>query len=595
MGVEQSRGRGALLVALVCALTLLAGSYGAVRLLPSLPAGQPRTPAPAHTPAASPDFGPASIFLDSQEPRFSVPLAAGEAGQPINSTQAAYTATNTNGVKVAGGAAPVTQGVATVLLPRLADGYYTLSVAPAGAAASQPTTIPFAVLAPFAPPDDSRFGVVTHFALDNPPQLVHTAQALGISQVRDDLLWNEIETRPGQYVFPTAYDAYMAELAREHVRPLIVLGYSNPLYDGGATPYDDTGMNAYVNYVRAVLRHYGGEIGAVEVFNEYNIPEFSSGPCGQKPSCYVEILHRAYRAIKAIRPDVTVVGATASEYDVPWYQQVFADGGLQYLDAVAIHPYTQDAPEAGHLAETIGALQQLIQRYNGGRPKPIWLTELGWASYAGLDEQTQAKYAARGLTLLVAAGVQRFYWYDLLSDSSDSALQNAYGLLRRPDANTAGSDAEYTPKPAFVAYAVAVRQLSGAAFQAAEPVAGNGDGSIYDERFVRGGETLRALWTTGPARSVTLAASVPLLITTMMGATRTLSPSNGRATLVLSDRPVYVLGTVGGIAASATPAAARVMPVAPASGNDNGRALDARRLARSLDALVPTLRRRRGA
>lgn len=558
--MDRPRGRGALVVALLCALALLAGSFGAVRLLPPWPP----SPRSASGSASTPDLGPATIFLDSQAPHFSVPIAS---VQGANRVQAAYSVTNVNGLEMAAGAAPIARGIAAITLPRLPDGYYTLRVAPPGDAASQTAiAIPFGVLAPFTPSADVRFGVVTHFATGNPTPLLNTARALGITGVRDDLLWRDIETRPGQYDFPPAYDAYMAEVAREHVRPAIVLGYSNPLYDGGATPYDDAGMSAFVNYVRAVLAHYGHEIQAVEVFNEYDIPQFTSGPCGQKPSCYVELLRRTYAAIKATRPDVTVVGATAAGYDVPWYQQVFAGGGLRFLDAVAIHPYVNGAPEASQLATTIGTLRQLIQRYNGGRTKPIWLTEMGWASYDGLDELTQAKYAARGLTLLTAAGVTRFYWYDLLNDTSSNPMVNAFGLLRRPDV----AGAAFAPKPAFVAYAVAVRQLSGAVFQAAEPVTG-GAGSIYDERFVRGGTELRVLWTTGATRSVTLAASSPLRVTVMLGTTRTVTPVNGRVTLTFSDRPVYVEGAARGVTASGTPAAlvapthgGRVMGVQPA-------------------------------
>jgi hypothetical protein len=102
---------------------------------------------------------------------------------------------------------------------------------------------------------------------------------------------------------------------------------------------------------------------AVEVYNEYN-GAFSTGPCARKPSCYAQLLRYTYQAIKAIRPDVTVVGGAAFSADLPWFNELFEDGALPYMDVVSDHPYTLlyiASPELEGTDEQMEALQDLVK------------------------------------------------------------------------------------------------------------------------------------------------------------------------------------------------------------------------------------------
>ena len=69
---------------------------------------------------------------------------------------------------------------------------------------------------------------------------------------------------------------------------------------------------AAVRYAVEVLRHYGSEIKAVEIWNEYN-GTFCKGPATQDRSgTYLRMLRAAYTAIKRERPDVLVLGGATS-------------------------------------------------------------------------------------------------------------------------------------------------------------------------------------------------------------------------------------------------------------------------------------------
>lgn len=472
-----------------------------------------------------------TIFLDTSAPIFQ--FTPGGVNGNI-----AYTVTSSAGTIVTRGQADVTSNQANVTLPRLPDDYYLLRVTEHTGGTMTSRTIPFAVISPFVQQANSPFGVGVHFTGGNNPGLAQLIASMGITAIRDDASWALIERSPGSYNFSN-FDPYMQALRQNNLAPLLILDYNDRFYDNGKTPYDDTGLRAFANYARALVTHYGSQLKAVEVYNEYN-GTLSTGPCARNAGCYVRMLRYTYQAIKAVRPDVTVVGGAVFSDDTHWFNQVFAGGGLAYMDAVSVHPYTAlyiVSPEVQELAEEMQGLQSLIRRYNHGQPKPLWITEIGWTtSILHVSEQTQANYLVRGTVLSLAAGVQKIFWYDLLDDGNNaSKVEQNFGLLNQTD-----TEGLYTPKPAFAAYAVLARELAGRAFISRESVLPG----IFDMRF---SGDLRVLWSTPFRQSVVLTTNHPVTATSMTGRTRTLQPSGGKIVLNLSAEPLYIQGNTSGV------------------------------------------------
>jgi hypothetical protein len=153
-----------------------------------------------------------------------------------------------------------------------------------------------------------------------------------------------------------------------------------------------------------------------------------------------------------------------------------------------------------------------------------------------VSEHTQADYLVRSAILTLATGVQKFFWYDFLNDGTDpSQVQQQFGLVRRPDA--AG---RYTPQPAYVAYAVLIRELTHRSFIGSEAIAPG----IYDMRF---SGNLRVLWSTPFRQNVVLSTNDPVTATSMTGRMQTLTPLGGRVILNLSADPVYIEGNVSSV------------------------------------------------
>lgn len=474
---------------------------------------------------------PNTVFRDTASPTFTI-STTGASGT------ISYSVTDFSGTTVLQGQLVATGGQAYLVLPRLADDYYVLQVADRTTGTSSAQSIPFAVVSAFTRTVNSPFGVGVHFIGSSNSSLVRLITTMGAGMIRDDAPWSSIERSPGSYNFSN-FDSSLQVLQQNSVDPLLILDYNNSFYDEGQTPYDDAGFTAFANYAKALVTHYGQQVKAVEVYNEYN-GIFSTGPCARQPLCYAHLLAYTYRAVKSVRPDVTVVGGAVLYADINWFNRLFASGGLAYMDAVSDHPYTAldiVSPELQGLDGEMASLQNLIKRYSQGRTKPIWITEIGWpTSFLHVSERSQADYLVRSAVLSQAAGVQKFFWYDLLNDGSDpSKMEQNFGLLRRPD--TAG---RYTPKPAYAAYAMLIRELTGRSFVRRESVMPG----IFDMLFTG---NLRVLWSTPLRQSVTLSTSSPVTAINMTGRTRTLVPDGGRIILNLSADPVYIQGTISNV------------------------------------------------
>jgi len=372
---------------------------------------------------------------------------------------------------------------------------------------------------------DPRVGVMTHFAQGWDTSWADVAEGISLTNARDELYWAQVETTPGTYAFPAAFDSYMARLKQDGISPLIILDFENPLYDGGYSPYTAAGISAYARYGVAVLGHYGSQIQALEIWNEYN-GSFSTGPAtNDLAGTYTAMLKEAYSQIKAVRPDVTVVGGATSGAPLPYWEQLMADGALPYMDALSIHPYRYDTPPEG-IENDVALLQALVRKYNNGVAKPIWVTEIGWLEQGGplpVDDTTLAKYVTRVYALLLSAGVENVYWYLLRDDPSEPM-----GLFN--------SDA--TPKSAASAMETLINELAGAPFVRKEATPGN----VYSMLFQRAtGGQLRIMWSLS-SRSVNLRGVTRAV--DMLGNSLGTSGS-----YTLSDAPIFVEGSVTGVPA----------------------------------------------
>ncbi len=421
-------------------------------------------------------------------------------------------------------------------------GYFELHLVAkrAGATVAQADTT-FAVVAPVdvSAMADSAFGVMTHFAQTWDTDLMPVIARAGLRHIRDEQYWETVESAPGEYEFNGSYLNYMAAAAQNGLEPLELLTFGNKLYDHDPAapqtawaPVTDAGRQAYADYALALLAKYGAQVQTVEVWNEYN-GGFCVGPAtANRPACYTQMLRAAYTAIKAQRPDVRVLGGAAVLAPQPWFEDLFAVGALDFMDAAVIHPYF-NLPE--DVEKNVVAIQEAMTRYNhGAGPKPIWATETSLADSAHPGRQDMARNLVRSLTTMRATGVERIYWY-LMRDYNDFTT----GLVHS-DRDPLG---RYVPTAAYPAYSNLIQLLYQARFVRREAT----DLRTRFYLFDKGGTELRVLWSTAPPSKLVLQTRQPLTLVDLMGVPRTLSPQGGTVTLTVDNNPVYLLGQVDAV------------------------------------------------
>jgi hypothetical protein len=415
--------------------------------------------------------------------------------------------------------------------------------------ANQETT--FAVLSPFdwQQVSDSPFAFATHFGHPptsssfHPHELIPLIQQSGAKGVRDELLWHLVEPTRGVYEFPARYEDYMGDLAAAGINPFIILAFRNPLYDNNATPYSDDGRSGFANYSAAVLEHYGDQIAWVDVYNEFNIPGFGDlgdGPADARADYYFPLLVATYEKIKATRPNTTVVGAATAGVPLEWLEQLFELGGLDYMDALSIHPYVYPG-EPEQMVQSLMDVDALVRRYNGGVPKPIWISEQGWPTHVGsrgVSLETQAAYIVRSHVLALSRGVEKYVWYNFMNKgTSRDYNEDNFGVVH----HTSDPLGRWAPKPAYVSYSAMTRELTGLAFHRQEEV---GPGiSCFVFRGERDGKSVetRVVWSSED-RTVGVRTGQPIVVTDLTGHRETYHPVAGFVYLSVSERPIYVTG-----------------------------------------------------
>ncbi len=470
---------------------------------------------------------PGNIFLLNE----SVRIPATATGNRLE-----WTVTDYFGQVVRQGYTQVSGGKALIQPSPNRRGYFELEVveknntAVLGRAATR-----FAILQPIEPAQmtNSPFGVQTHGAQGGPTAAYALLARAGVAHFRDEHYWGSVELAPGRYSYPAQFSSFMAAGAAAGMSPLLTLDWANPFYDYSSgmftAPHTDRGRAGYGAYGAEVVKRYP-KLGYVELWNEYNAGTFVDGPAlSDKPGHYAAMLRQARARIRAARPDVKIVAGGTVPVAHGFFRDLFAAGAMPDIDVVSVHPY-RSTPAGVELE--IAELRELIKRNNGGAEKPIWASEFSRVVESAGDQREAARYLAQIVTLLLSQRVERMYYYHAVDDHGFPHR----GLLGRAD-DPAGA---FTPHPAYVAYATAIRQLHGHVFKNRF---GGTASSTYAFRFLRGATARNVLWAEAPV-TVALRTKSRLSVTDLMGQISSHNPVGGVVRLTLTRDPVFVQGPV---------------------------------------------------
>jgi hypothetical protein len=223
----------------------------------------------------------------------------------------------------------------------------------------------------------------------------------------------------------------------------------------------------YAAVVADLATNLKGRNVAYEVWNEPDETTFWHN--GPQPAEYAALLKAAYPAIKGADPSAVVLvgGLTGNNFE--FVEHLYDNGAQGSFDGVGVHTdtaclttdpreyYREPSGRIGRYSFT-GYREVRQSMLNHGDDKPVWMTELGWATTSAVcTSGARAGTKAGGVTQAEQAGflakaygclandpwVEQAAWFnlhDLQTGSTDAALN--LGLI------TDG----FTRKPAFAAF-----------------------------------------------------------------------------------------------------------------------------------------------
>ena len=287
-------------------------------------------------------------------------------------------------------------------------------------AAPKPAVPAAGPAAPAAPPSSFRgknlfgYGIQVHGG--DPGGEAADIKALGFNWVKVQMPWKDVESGKGNYNW-TNFDNFVNTMSGNGIQVLLSIvkapdwsrrQYGNP----GEGPPDN--MQDAADFMGAAAARYCGKVGAIEVWNEANLDVEWHDKRGLSAALYMDMLKKAYVAIKAKCPTVVVVAgastpnglnsATAID-DVTYLHQMYQNGLKDYSDAVGAHPSGFRSPPdipAGNLGSyadhrsfffrgTMDAYRAVMVQY-GDSNKQIWATEFGWPVGTGGGAHPAGQY-----------------------------------------------------------------------------------------------------------------------------------------------------------------------------------------------------------
>ncbi|MFQ5399023.1 MAG: hypothetical protein ACE5E7_05415 [Anaerolineae bacterium] len=294
------------------------------------------------------------------------------------------------------------------------------------AAEPAPAEVPV-VMGPW-PPDRFGYGIQAHgnATVGDPAITMEVIRnQLGLDWVKIQVQWWLVQPDPGadQWFF---YDSVIEQAHAKGLHTLVsVVGAPEWTRAAGGLngPPDD--YTQFASFLVNLLDRYPGQIDAIEVWNEQNLDREWATPSGLNAAAYVDLLQRAYEAIKATTPDVIVISGALSPTggwteadgrvtaidDFVFLDQMLAAGLLNYADCIGVHHNGYNIgpdvafDQAGATAEAATAsfrgpfdnphhswsfkttLDTYADKVQALDPaKKLCVTEFGWASSEGYNE-----------------------------------------------------------------------------------------------------------------------------------------------------------------------------------------------------------------
>ncbi|ODS84278.1 MAG: hypothetical protein ABS46_03865 [Cytophagaceae bacterium SCN 52-12] len=230
--------------------------------------------------------------------------------------------------------------------------------------------------------------------------------SLGAKRIRLQGGWAKCEKEKGKYDFAWL-DAVIPDAFRRGVAPWVELSYGNPVYEGGGEPKlagriptSEAALEAWDNWVRAIVTRYKNYVTEWEIWNEPDINKENTG------AEFGEFYIRTAKVVRSVQPNarllaIGIAGVPRLEFLRPFMEKLKAENALNLIDVLTYHGY---APNPDTSYPKIEEMRQFVWSYNpkiefmqgeNGAPSTHSSVTIGALRQYDWTELSQAKWDLR--------------------------------------------------------------------------------------------------------------------------------------------------------------------------------------------------------
>ncbi len=260
----------------------------------------------------------------------------------------------------------------------------------------------------------NQLGIQVHIRDEDLSDLFTHLNRLGVGWVKVQISWKLYESYPGDYA-PRRWqelDRFVEIANDEGIQVLLSVSkapeWSRPTTEMDGPPVDFAQFRRFTAYLAG---RYAGRVVAYELWNEANLQREWNG-FTLSPAGFAELTRQGAEGIRATDPHAIIIsgapattgiddGETAID-DRRFLREALAAGLAQWVDGVGVHPYGWGNPpdasagDANPVApshnnhpsfffkDTLADYRAILNQAGAGH-LPLWATEFGWGSFAGLD------------------------------------------------------------------------------------------------------------------------------------------------------------------------------------------------------------------
>jgi polysaccharide biosynthesis protein PslG len=376
--------------------------------------------------------------------------------------------------------------------------------------------------------------------------LLDRVKNAGITYVRDEVRWSELETVSGVYDW-TKFDNLHNALQSRGLKWIIVLSFGNQLYTGSSNmtvpPTTTSAIAGFRAYATAVANRYKGMGYRYEIWNEQNVSNFWSP--APDPLKYALLLSETCKGIQSVDASASITSGGLISMDFPYFSKMLEEikaKGYASPTSYGIHPYLPWALRPEATVSTYRYQNEVNWLSHGGVGfiPPLYNTEVGYSS-AWYDGNGYSNYG-RNIQAARVVGMYLTGW------AMGCNVVSIYGLV---DSGTAANDGEshyglndasMNEKPAMVA----VRTLGNtfAKGRTYQSLIQTGLSGLHAMKLVGTTDKVLVLWSEGGGTRYEVSLTVNPGSNTfeMLGGYKNVMSSNSDSLyrVTVGEEPVYI-------------------------------------------------------